>query len=298
MHRDFETSGLCWPSLQALHNLVVAFHPILSHLIWIPTAQVQTHPKSRSARPVRLDSAEFRRPSPWRTVKSLVCIEPASRRSDFRGVRSDSKGNPWNIFTDTWDISAIWDILFCWVDTQWQWVSQAKKTKYTCCRYQVPPGGELHFHLLKGGDAKQVVGQSLSWAHWWDHRTCFVFNLIHDGSRSWWVMIHDCFRFPGHDSWWIKSHQGAHPCSPKGSQTCFWSRIGPRNQMKPSAFPWLRLGRRGGNSTPTCPVSGDSGARSLRSWDGWLHPEGQERHGSPLESIWAVLGLFGIFGKL
>eukprot|EP00913_Durusdinium_trenchii_P007675 g7211.t1 len=23
---------------------------------------------------------------------------------------------------------------------------------------QVPPGGELHFHLLKGGDAKQVVG--------------------------------------------------------------------------------------------------------------------------------------------
>lgn len=28
---------------------------------------------------------------------------------------------------------------------------------------QVPAGGELHFHLLKGGDAKQVVGCELNW---------------------------------------------------------------------------------------------------------------------------------------
>ena len=29
-------------------------------------------------------------------------------------------------------------------------------------RTKVPAGGELHFHLLKGGDVKQVVGAHLS----------------------------------------------------------------------------------------------------------------------------------------
>lgn len=56
------------------------------------------------------------------------------------------------------------------------------------CSHQVPAGGELHFHLLKGGDAKQVVGWELNWIfrcasvnqYWWMH-----FLVVSTSSTGW-----------------------------------------------------------------------------------------------------------------